>query len=62
MGKGLFVTIIQQKKKWFVVYCASNNWWSSRLSWLDMSYLSMGVKIAMENIRALHEALRLEIL
>ena len=43
-----------------VVLCQGDDWWSSSLSWLDTSYLNMGVKLVMEKTRASHEALKLE--
>ena len=36
------------------------DWWGSRFSWLDTSYLNMGVKLVMEKTGASHEALKLE--
>jgi len=43
-----------------VVLRSRDDWWSSRLSWLDTSYLNMGVKLVMEKTGASHEALKLE--
>ena len=43
-----------------VVLCPRNDWWGSRFSWLDTSYLNMRVKLVMEKTRASHEAPKLE--
>ena len=43
-----------------VVLCSQADWLGSRLSWLDTSYLNMGVKLVMEKTGASHEALKLE--
>jgi len=43
-----------------VVLCSRDDWLGSRLSWLDTSYLNMGVKLVMEKTGASHEALKLE--
>ena len=43
-----------------VVLCPRDDWWGSRFSWLDTSYLNMGVKLIMEKTRASHKALKLE--
>ena len=40
--------------------CPSGDWWSSRLSWVDISYLNMGAKLVMEKTGTSHEALKLE--
>ena len=67
MGEGV-TSILIQRKEWdfFTLYglcflCPQDDWWSSGLSWLDISYLNMGVKLVIEKTRALHEALILKL-
>ena len=54
--KATYETVLQC----IVVLCSRDDWWSSRFSWLDTSYLNMGVKLVMEKSGAPHEALKLE--